>query len=107
MRLTIREKFNIIYFIALTVLILINIFLDSFYLVNYISAFIIICLLGFKLFTIIREDKKEFKEFFYSLGFGIFVIGMIFSKKIFMLVGISLIILYLIYEFIGDSDVRS
>lgn len=107
MRLTIREKFNIIYFIALTVLILINIFLESFFFIDFLSTFIIIFLLGLNLFTIIKEDRKDFKDFFYRLGFGIFVIGMIFYKKIFMLVGISLIILYLIYEFIGDSDVRS
>lgn len=107
MRLTIREKFNVIYFIALIFLILINIFLDSFYLVNYISAFIIIFLLGLDLFTIIKEDEKDFKDFFYRIGFGILIIGRIFSKKIFMFLGLGFIIFDLIYIFIGDSDVRS
>lgn len=107
MKLTKKEKIDVIYFIALTVLILINIFLESFFFIDFLSTFIIIFLLGLNLFTIIKEDRKDFKDFFYRLGFGIFVIGMIFYKKIFMLVGISLIILYLIYEFIGDSDVRS
>src|SRR5690625_1913080 len=99
MRLTDMEKFNILYFFSLIVLILINVFLESFYFLDLLSTFIILALLGFNLFIIIKKenlDKKDLEDFSYRLGFGIFLIGMIYLKKISMFIGLGLILFCLI-----------